>query len=322
MKQIKLIKSLTECIELSDFYDKVIFDISYGREFPFFHYTTIGFANLVAVFMGFLSLKQSINKDITCIPFYNNRVFFVHGNIKYWYLRSTFGTESPSKIFWRNLLKNKNKNILETYIDLKVKTLHLSTHLINIDNDYLNLIQKNLFKINSTELLLYGIILPEKKKKSSSPKIVVGVHIRRGDFKVSESEKLEGPNSSPSLKSSLSILHILLNFKALNISRVEFFSDSNLDLGYLSNLYGKDINFIVHSSFDTGMETLNKMISNDILIHTNSTLSTWASIISGQIAIFPGVSAVYNSDKIFSDKFISFSELPHKLEKIASMLER
>jgi hypothetical protein len=321
MKQIKVIQSLSECIEFSNFYDKVIFNISYGREYPLFHYTTIGFANLVAVFMGFLSLQKSINKEIVSISFYNNRIFFVHRNFKYWFLRSSFGFDSLSKIYWRINLNNKNINILDSYIDINLKTLYLSTHLVNIDNNYINLVQKNLNQIEYNDLLSYGIILPKKIKSTQPKKIVVGVHLRRGDFKVSESEEIEGPNSSPGLKYSLNILDTLLKYKKLNISRVEFFSDSSIDLSNLSHLYDGNIDFIVHSSFDTGLETLNKMISNDILIHSNSTLSTWASIISGNIAIFPGVSAVYNTDKFFSEKFISFSELPHKLEKLVSMLE-
>jgi hypothetical protein len=116
-------------------------------------------------------------------------------------------------------------------------------------------------------------------------------------------------------------LKILLDCKNLNISRVEFFSDTYLDTNQIFNICGNDVEIIFHSIFDTGMEALNKMMINDILIHSNSSLSTWASIISGQVAIFPGQAAVYNAELYFPNNFISFNDLPVKLEQVVSMFD-
>ena len=299
---ITYLHSLGECIEHSDFYDRVIFDISYGHEFLGFHYNPLGFGNLVAVYTGYLSLKALINKNLTYIDFPRFR-FSLSRNIKSVIRRSDFEFDIRN-ILSRACNRSSNNSKHLTYIDHRRRTLHLSTGLINTDPNYLELIISTISYCESSWFLDFGIVIPEHNNCIS-----MGIHVRRGDFKVCKSLDDLSPNHSPEVHSYFPVIDYFLNSNSKLISKVNIYSDCTLTAIKMALYIGSRSDCVIHSASDTGQTTLNKMMLDRVLINSNSTLSTWASILSGNYTIYPANKAVYECDKFANQRFFSFKQI-------------
>lgn len=302
------IKSLRQCIENIDKFDIIIFNQSYGKEFPGFHYGTLGYGNLVAVYMGFLAIKYSSSQNkVRYIDFYKNRIHYLTRNISLCFARSTFGIESPIKILKRSAIRSEYKKDFFSFIDLKRRILHLSTDLINTDPQYLLCIAEVIKKMprSYTTIPIIDIAIPDF---SMNTKRSIGIHIRRGDFKVSNDVDFHlaySSNTSPSIELQMKVLSSLLKEEKF-IHKIDVYSDSEIDKKLFIN-FNSNIEINFNSIYDTGEVTMEKMIKNDILIHSNSTLSTWSSIISGQVAIYPWENTPYNAHHYFSENFRTYS---------------
>ena len=117
----KLMSSLEECFRDKDLYDTIKLEISYGKDFFGFHYTTLGFANLLAAEVGAVILSSSGREKKIIVGFYSNRLFFLTRKLSYWYDRSVFGIPSFHELFSRARHPNKRYDQTESYINIKKK---------------------------------------------------------------------------------------------------------------------------------------------------------------------------------------------------------
>ena len=125
-----------------------------------------------------------------------------------------------------------------------------------------------------------------------------------------------------------SLTHIIIDiFKKYKISTVTIYSDQSRKItnNLINKHFPKFFKYKVFNPMAKGASVLNDMISKDIMIQSNSTLSTWSGMISGQISPFIGndspwqVSYEFNnfvrSDGIFARDLVALinSEIDLKI---------
>jgi len=296
------INSLEQCIESIDQYDKVKFELSHGIEFPGFNLTNLGFGNLISVYMGFSILNFHSKNSLSFIDFYKNRIHYITKHFFRWYARSSFAIDEFVRVKERYTKFYDNKKDFESYIDTENKILYLSTNLVNSDENFLRPIKDTISNNFLNELNIPHVNITQKSKKDH---LSVGLHLRRGDFIVAKKQDGFMPNLSPSDEIQFIILNKVIDKN--NIFSIDIYSDQKLSLDYINNFRTNlSIPLLIHNHSEAGNLTFHKMLQNDILIQSNSTLSTWASILSGSKAIYPWEKTPYNADYFFPNQFISF----------------
>ena len=265
----------------------IILTSSDGNDFPFLHYTALGIGNLIFTYLYALYIKLNI-KNSKIISFFPFRVHPLIRNLNYMYNRSSFEFNFNLKHLKRLLyffeLKNANKEIF-----IKKNNLFLSTDIVNQDE----LMFK---KISSLDLdLIKKEIAPNFNldysiKNNNDLKLIynkdnyisVGLHLRRGDFKINRSAS-SNFNTSPDIQDQINIIKkIETKIKVINI-----YSDQKPILT-LKELNGELKNYKLNffSEKANGTKVLQDMTKNDVIILSNSTLSTLSCILSNQLGLF------------------------------------
>ena len=299
-----IVKTLSECIDSEDLFDTIFLRNSYGTDFTCFHYNSLGLGNLLTGYAGAHSIIQlSGPKKILSFP--KNRIqpklVFYRSPFR-WFARSEFGVDNPGDLYKRYILLKKIKQVyIDTtisFIDKSSRVLDLSTHMVNDDVNYMKIVSRNIgsLKNDKNVFRLFGVDFTNSASKISFDKgLNVGVHLRRGDFSISKTNKTQ-ENSSPPINSVIEILNFFKNYK---ISTVTIYSDQSLKLtnNIINEYFPKSFNYRTFSPLSKGALVINDMINNHILIQSNSTLSTWSGIVSGQISPFIGDSTPWQIDK-------------------------
>jgi hypothetical protein len=301
-----IVNSLQECIELESLYDKIIIDTSYGREYKFIYYNSLGLGNLITPFIGANCISGCTGGKEIISPL-QNRIRPAQKNIFSWYARSDFGLDVPKKIIQRLYYRDSSINNLLSYIDNDRKVLHLSTHLVNVDMEYLKTVKANeiyfdylglkkAFNIN----VFKGSKLLKRHKKNH-----IGLHIRRGDFSTALlSDKKNTPNTSPDISFYTNILHKLESFGFID-NIVTIYSDQSYEkINRDIAKFPQNNTYKISNPYNSASAIINDMMTCDILVQSNSTLSTWAGILSGMVSIYPNDSTPYSAHLYF-ENFIS-----------------
>tara|TARA_B100000795_G_C22758414_1_gene422512 strand:- start:315 stop:1316 length:1002 start_codon:yes stop_codon:yes gene_type:complete len=303
-----IVKTLSECIDSENLFDTIFLRNSYGKDFTCFHYNSLGLGNLLTGYAGAHSIIQlSGPKKILSFP--KNRIqpklIFFRSPIR-WFARSEFGIDKLGDLYRRYVLLKKIKQVyIDTtisFIDKSSRVLYLSTHMVNDDVNYMKIVSKNIesLKNDKNVFRLFGVDFTKVVNKIFYDKgLNIGVHLRRGDFLISETNKTQ-ENSSPPINSVIEILNIFKNYK---ISTITIYSDQSKKLtnNIINEHFPKRLKYRVFSRFSKGALVINDMIKNHILIQSNSSLSTWSGIVSGQISPFIGDSTPYYIDKEFNN---------------------
>jgi hypothetical protein len=289
-----ILKKLSDCINSADLFDSIYLRNSYGKDCTIFHYNSLGLGNLLVTYAGAYAIcRLTEEKKILSFPKIRLQAKLVfYKNPLRWLARSEFGIDSPKDLHDRYLLKKEIKqsyiNPSITYIDSKNRVLYLSTHLINEDKDFISIVLKNIANLKNDENFNrnFGLNYSSVFNNSVTNGLNIGLHLRRGDFKVSKTNEIEA-NSSPPVESISAVLKILKDFE---ISKVTVYSDQSKKLtrGIISRKFPKEFIYEIFNPLASGSIVLNHMISNHILLQSNSTLSTWSGMVSGQISPFIG----------------------------------
>jgi hypothetical protein len=320
-----ILTKLSDCIKSAHLFDIIFLRNSYGKDCTLFHYNSLGLGNLLMAYAGAHSIIQ-LTEDKKIIPFPKNRLqskLVLYKSPLRWFARSEFGLDSPKDLYNRYTL---NKQIecsyidsSVSYIDSKNRVLYLSTHLINEDKDYIKIVAKNIstLRIDKNLKTYFGLNFSSEFNNDFAEGLNIGVHIRRGDFKVSKTNEFE-LNSSPPIESVASILEVLKNYK---ISKVTIYSDQSKKLtkSAITEYFPRELTYELFSPLANGSIVLNHMISNHILLQSNSTLSTWSGIISGQISPFIGNKTPWYTDRELNNFIRSDGDFGSELIKIINI---
>jgi hypothetical protein len=311
------VTSLEECIFHAERFDKIIVDISYGTEYLFFNYNPLGLGNLLTGFLGATAVSDRTSKK-HIIPVFKTRIHALSRDILSWIARSSFAVSNFQIILDRAKYSNSAFGKDISYIDTAKRVLHLSTHLVNVDPSYLLTIKNSLRGSHDQELYsAFGISITRKNSDTiwDNKSLSIGLHIRRGDFKV-KPVKIDNfeHNFSPDI---VFFTDIIRRFKIGSIKTVTIYSDqSDLDTRkMLLDYFPKDFDYRIFGSIKKSSVVLNDMMKNDLLVHCNSTLSNWSSILSGQIAIYPWDRTPLFANRIF-DNFFDVEELNQVLKRL------
>ncbi len=265
----------------------IVLTISDGYDLPFFQYTQLGIGNLILTYLYALNLKL-YNKNMLIIPFYPIRVIPIIRDIKYWYLRSSFQfnyNEKHLKRLFKFFLIGKT--FTKSFV--KKNEIYLNTNIFSEDlNAFkkISSLNKNFIRKNIITFLNFNYKIKKNNKLNlitdKNKKISLGLHLRRGDFsKNKNSSKIF--NASPDINSQIKIISkIKSKIKVINI-----YSDQS-HFQTLEELNGK-LNKFKLNLFPTnsnGSEVLKDMITNDVIILSNSTLSIVSCILSNQLGLF------------------------------------
>jgi hypothetical protein len=303
-----IVKTLSECIDSTDLFDTIFLRNSYGRDFIFFHYNSLGLGNLLVGYAGAHSIIQ-LSEPKKILSFPKNRIqpklVFYRSPFRWW-ARSEFGIDKLGDLYNRYLLlKQIKQDYIDpsvSFIDKKNRVLYLSTHMVNDDISYMKIVSKNIDSLKTDINLLRSFDVDfnkEVNKISENKGLNIGIHLRRGDFLISKTNKPLA-NSSPPINLVIAILDI---FKSYKISTVTIYSDQSEKLtnNIINKYFPKNFNYRFFNPLANGALVINDMISNHVLIQSNSTLSTWSGIFSGQISPFIGDNTPWQIDKEFNN---------------------
>lgn len=323
-KKYRFINSLEQANQNSGLYDNIKLELSYGKDFWGFHYTTLGFGNLLAAEVAAASLMFGQYNQKKLMGFYKNRIFFLTRDLKYWMDRSIFTIPTKNDILRCFKHNRKINDLTQSYIDIEKRCLHITTHLINVDKHYLSFIHQNILSqiknIDDNEHHINHFAT--KQQLLSTPGVLnVGVHLRHGDFTVGDNiDKLASNERVPLTWYKKMINKIMIDFAEQQIV-FEIFSDSEVEIHNLIDFTPDNVRFIKHSKRDTGIITFEKMRKTAILLNGNSTLSTWSTILSNQLSIFPGRMAAYEANRIFVNQFISSNDFLNDINSLSLKLK-
>jgi hypothetical protein len=310
--KIDVINSLCEAKKQRQNYDKICLVQSWGREYPFCNYDSLGLGNLITAFIGALIIDENIEiilfNDIRLAPWR----WFIKMPL-YWYSRSAFSIRNFSNNLKR--LRLNAKITTRTFIDTKNRVLYLSTDLVNMDKNYL----EGYSRINKEKLELlifkyYGInINPDVCKDSISFKEkILGIHVRMGDFSIDDNiEEAYKPNKRVPMAMYIEALKKILTKK--HFSTVYVFSDEpikkvdQLILGESIDIVDKSVTIEFKYGLNA-VNAINEMIACDALLIANSTFSFWAAILGGRENFYLFKKLPYNAQK-FIDKFTNIYDL-------------
>ncbi len=290
-----IVKTLSECINSADLFDTIFLRNSYGRDFIFFHYNSLGLGNLLVGHAGAHSIIQ-LSEPKKILSFPKNRIqakLVFYRNPLRWLARSEFGIDKLGDLYNRYLLLKQIKQDYSdssvSFIDKKNKVLYLSTHMVNDDSNYIKIVLKNISTLKNDKVLMRHFNVDFSKgasKKNPTHVLNIGLHLRRGDFLVSNTNEIDA-NSSPSIEAVIEVLNLFKNCKNANVA---IYSDQSKKItkDIIKNHLPKFFNYKVFNPMAKGASVINDMVLNDVLIQSNSTLSTWSGMISGQVSPFIG----------------------------------
>ena len=131
----------------------------------------------------------------------------------------------------------------------------------------------------------------------------IGIHIRRGDFVINKNILDMEPNKSPPIEFYIDVMN---KIKCRDGGIVTIYSDQSIKktIEIINQLPKINCRYEVFSPLKGAKELLNHMMQQEILVHSNSTLSTWSSILTNQIAIYPFRQTPYSAH-LYCQNFIS-----------------
>ncbi|MAJ22892.1 MAG: hypothetical protein CBC24_03495 [Candidatus Pelagibacter sp. TMED64] len=298
---------------------KIIFPImSYGKDYGFFLYRPLGLGNQIAIYILAASLKKN-NRNIKNLLFPNlqleSRKHFFK-SIKSWLNRSNINFKNIIKDYKRikfineyNLIKSQKNSNEKSYFNIDTGVLYLSTHFPNIDKTFSNYIKDNLKEIQSDFLNDFKKYLSSKKIDllNQVQKDSIGIHIRRGDFWQSEvkDDNLKY-NASPNDLFYKNIIKKLLN-SSDKIIYIYSDQEKNQTLDSLDIRKYLNQRIFITSPIMSAPELFLNMTCHSVLFQSNSTISTWAGIVSGSICPCPAKNVPYFAN-IYFENFISIDK--------------
>lgn len=296
------IKNINDARHQRKLYETICLTQSWGREFPFFNYDSLGLGNLLAAYLGALL----IDEDVEIINFNSIRLAPYQWLIRkprYWYCRSSFRVFNLNNNVRR--LSYSPQISSKTFVDMDRKVLFLSTDLVNFDKEYFkNFTQLNKVKLQKKIYDNFGIRY-DLENNNILKKNVLGVHIRQGDFKKSVSET-DGykSNEQTKLERYLSGIDAIMRKHGCNL--IYIFSDEEI-----KKHEKKQIVDLVCSqskkikvSFQTesnAIDAISKMMKCNVLLISNSTFSFWASALVGMKTYHLLDKLPYGSNRYFEN---------------------
>lgn len=273
------VSSLAQARKLNADFDKIVLTLSYGSESLVLHYGSLGLGNLLSAHVGALMVDPAI----PIVGYHPIRIekisTLLKGNVVNWYARTTLG-----RIDWHTARERRAALGApeDTWLDRRIRTLFLSTSLVNEDPDYFS----EFASIDSVMLRTklrerWGVIIPNSST-ITTPGVRVGIHVRMGDFKESSGhEHVYRPNTRVPASRFIEGIERL---KALvRITSITIYSDGRAKglFQSLSMSLAKQGTEVLYYPTSKGpIQVLNSMLAQDHLLISNSTLSLWAAILN------------------------------------------
>ena len=92
--------------------------------------------------------------------------------------------------------------------------------MVNDDSNYIKIVLKNINTLKNDKVLMRHFNVDfskEASKKNSTHVLNIGLHLRRGDFLVSNTNEIDA-NSSPPIEAVIEVLNLFKNCKNANVA--------------------------------------------------------------------------------------------------------